>query len=57
MRGKLDGMISFGWFTLVVIVFIICSLVVTAKELEVDPKNTLIADEVKEQLVKSTGNK
>ena len=56
MRRKLDGMISLGCFTLVVIVFIKCSLAVTTKELEVGPKITSIADEVKEQLEKSTGN-
>ena len=57
MRGKLDGMISLGCFTLVEIVFVIFCLVVTAKELEVGPKITSIADEVKEQLEKSTGYK
>ena len=56
MRRKLDGMISLGCFTLVVIVFIKCSLAVTTKELEVGPKITSIADEVKEQIEKSTGN-
>ena len=56
MRTKLNGMISLSYFTLVVIVFIKCSHVVTPKELEVDPKMTLIADEVKEQSEQSTGN-
>ena len=56
MRRKLDGMIPLGCFTLVVLVFIKCSLAVTTKELEVGPKITSIADEVKEQLEKSTGN-
>ena len=56
MRRKLDGMMSLGCFTVVVIVFIKCSLVATTKELEVGPKITSIADEVKEQLEKSTGN-
>ena len=56
MRRKLDGMISLGCFTLVVLVFVKCSLAVTTKELEVGPKITSIADEVKEQLEKSTGN-
>ena len=54
MRRKLDGMISLGCFTLVVIVFIKCSLAVTTKELEVGTKITSIADEVKEQSDKGT---
>ena len=53
MNRKVDGMISFGQCTLVVIVFIKCSLAVTVNELEVNPKLTLIADEVKEQSEKS----
>jgi len=53
IRGKLGGMISLGCFTLIVIVFIKCSLAVTTKELEVGPKITSIADEAKEQLEKT----
>ena len=56
MRRKLDGMMSLGCFTVVVIVFIKCSLAVTVNELEVYPEITLIADEVKQQLDKRTEN-
>ena len=56
MRRKLDGMISLGCFVLLLIVFVKCSLAVTVNELEVGPKITVIADEVKEQSEKSTGN-
>ena len=54
MKRKVDGMIAFGYCTLVVIVFIQCSFAVTVNELEVDPQINLIADEVKEQLDKGT---
>ena len=53
MKRNIDGMKSLGCCTLVVIVFIKCSLAVTVNELEINPKLTLIADEVKEQSEKS----
>jgi len=56
MNRKVDGMISFGQCTLVVIVFIKCSLAVAVNELEVEPQINLVADEVKEQLDKVRTN-
>ena len=54
MNRKVDGMISFGQCSLVVIVFIKCSLTVAVNELEIEPQINLVADEVKEQLDKGT---
>ena len=57
MKRKVDGMISLGCFVLLLIVFVKCSLAVTVTELEVGPKITVIADEVKEvKEEKSTEN-
>jgi len=53
MKRKVDGMISLGCFILLLIVFVKCSLAITVNELEVGPKITLIADEVKGKLEKT----
>jgi len=53
MKRNIDGVKLLGCCTLVVIFSIKCTLAVTVNELEINPKLTLIADEVKEKLEKT----
>ena len=52
MKRKLNGIKSFGYFTLIAMVLLQCSLAKRENKLHGDPKFDVVADEVKEKAQK-----